>query len=288
MSWQRKPVPDTTLTEGTQDILQTQPYLSQETPLETSPGSQEEHWTSPPVESSKKVKVQLSPMRLKSQLPGLRKATREGPSPGLPGGTSTVLGAAGAVTSKFMIFANRMTTEEHQRMSPPGATQVVVQSQPQPQAIDSPKDQWGTSLKYTMTNPAKPPQAEDFHKTHTERGLFPSRTKVPKVEEVTLGDQQGRRVSSQGKRCEPKTDIVFLKVHKSASSTVMNILFRFGETHNLTFAFPNGGGNQLFYPRHFLASFVQGFSPWSPQRFNILCHHMRFLQPEVWAKPLMP
>ncbi|NWR79710.1 G3ST2 sulfotransferase, partial [Centropus unirufus] len=79
----------------------------------------------------------------------------------------------------------------------------------------------------------------------------------------------------------PKTDIVFLKVHKSASSTVMNILFRFGETHNLTFAFPVGGGNQLYYPHHFLARFVQGFSPRSPQPFNILCHHMRFLQPEV-------
>ncbi|XP_074449127.1 galactose-3-O-sulfotransferase 2-like [Larus michahellis] len=81
--------------------------------------------------------------------------------------------------------------------------------------------------------------------------------------------------------CKPKTDIVFLKVHKSASSTVMNILFRFGEMHNLTFAFPIGGGNQLFYPRHFLARFVEGFSPSSPRRFNILCHHMRFLQPEV-------
>ncbi|KFZ60622.1 Galactose-3-O-sulfotransferase 2, partial [Antrostomus carolinensis] len=79
----------------------------------------------------------------------------------------------------------------------------------------------------------------------------------------------------------PKTDIVFLKVHKSASSTVMNVLFRFGETHNLTFAFPIGGGNQLFYPHHFLAKFVQGFSPQSPKQFNILCHHMRFLQPEV-------
>uniref|UniRef100_A0A8C9N0M0 Galactose-3-O-sulfotransferase 2 n=1 Tax=Serinus canaria TaxID=9135 RepID=A0A8C9N0M0_SERCA len=83
----------------------------------------------------------------------------------------------------------------------------------------------------------------------------------------------------QGER--PKTDIVFLKVHKSASSTVMNILFRFGEMHNLTFAFPQGGGYQLYYPYHFLARFVQGFSPLSPRRFNILCHHMRFLQPEV-------
>ncbi|KFP44126.1 Galactose-3-O-sulfotransferase 2, partial [Chlamydotis macqueenii] len=79
----------------------------------------------------------------------------------------------------------------------------------------------------------------------------------------------------------PKTDIVFLKVHKSASSTVMNILFRFGETHNLTFAFPTGGGNQLFYPHPFLARFVQGYSARSPRQFNILCHHMRFLQPEV-------
>ncbi|KFQ09756.1 Galactose-3-O-sulfotransferase 2, partial [Haliaeetus albicilla] len=79
----------------------------------------------------------------------------------------------------------------------------------------------------------------------------------------------------------PKTDIVFLKVHKSASSTVINVLFRFGETHNLTFAFPIGGGNQLSYPHHFFARFVQGFSPRSPRRFNILCHHMRFLQPEV-------
>ncbi|KFP50866.1 Galactose-3-O-sulfotransferase 2, partial [Cathartes aura] len=79
----------------------------------------------------------------------------------------------------------------------------------------------------------------------------------------------------------PKTDIVFLKVHKSASSTVINILFRFGDTHNLTFAFPVGGGNQLYYPHHFLARSVQGFSPSSPRRFNIVCHHMRFLQPEV-------
>ncbi|XP_074402788.1 galactose-3-O-sulfotransferase 2-like [Zonotrichia albicollis] len=107
-------------------------------------------------------------------------------------------------------------------------------------------------------------------------------TEAFKIEEVTPGEvRQARGVTSQGKTCKPKTDIVFLKVHKSASSTVMNILFRFGEMHNLTFAFPKGGGFQLYYPHHFLAKFVQGFSPLSPRRFNILCHHMRFLQPEA-------
>uniref|UniRef100_A0A8C5T383 Galactose-3-O-sulfotransferase 2 n=1 Tax=Malurus cyaneus samueli TaxID=2593467 RepID=A0A8C5T383_9PASS len=98
---------------------------------------------------------------------------------------------------------------------------------------------------------------------------------------VTLQVVEKLHDPSQEKMCKPKTDIVFLKVHKSASSTVMNILFRFGEMHNLTFAFPVGGGFQLYYPHHFLAKFVQGFSPQSPRRFNILCHHMRFLQPEV-------
>ncbi|XP_059678814.1 galactose-3-O-sulfotransferase 2 [Gavia stellata] len=280
--WQRKAMPDSTLTESMQDVFQMQLYFSQETPRESSPDSQKEHWTWQPVESSKKVKAHPSFTRLKSQLPGLRKAIREGPSPSLPERISAVLGGADAVTSKFIIFANRMTAEEHGRTSPPGMRQVVVQSRSQPQATGSPHHRWGSLLKHSLPNSAQPPQAEDFSKTDLERGLFPSWTEVSKGDEVTPGEgQQARGVSSQGETCEPKTDIVFLKVHKSASSTVMNVLFRFGETHNLTFAFPMGGGNQLSYPHHFLARFVQGFSPRSPQRFNILCHHMRFLQPEV-------
>lgn len=81
--------------------------------------------------------------------------------------------------------------------------------------------------------------------------------------------------------CKPKTHIVFLKVHKSASSTVMNILFRFGDTHNLTFAFPSNGGHQLYYPDYFTSAIVEGYSPNKDSQFNIMCHHMRFFQPEV-------
>ncbi|XP_064311906.1 galactose-3-O-sulfotransferase 2 [Phalacrocorax carbo] len=279
--WQRKAVPDPTSTESTQDIFQMHLSLSQETPPENSPGSQKEHRMWQPMEKTKKVKAHLSSMRLKSELPGLRKATRVGSSVSPLGRISTVLGDTDAVTSKFIILASRLTTEEH-RTSSPGTVQVVVQTPSQPQPMGFPQHQWGSSLKHTMPNSAQPPQAEDFYKTDLVRGIFPSWTEVSKVEGMTPGEgQQARGVSSQGETCEPKTDIVFLKVHKSASSTVMNILFRFGDTHNLTFAFPVRGGNQLSYPRHFLATFVKGFSPRSPQRFNILCHHMRFLQPEV-------
>ncbi|XP_027763776.1 galactose-3-O-sulfotransferase 2-like [Empidonax traillii] len=160
-------------------------------------------------------------------------------------------------------------------------TQVEVQNQSQPQAMASPSHQRGSSLTHPIPNSAQALQAEDFNETHLETGFFLNWTAASTVKQVTNGGQRARGVAPQGKTCEPQTDIVFLKVHKSASSTVMNILFRFGETHNLTFAFPVGGGFQLYYPHHFMAKFVQGFSPKSPQRFNILCHHMRFLQPEV-------
>nr|XP_026650815.1 galactose-3-O-sulfotransferase 2-like [Zonotrichia albicollis] len=167
-------------------------------------------------------------------------------------------------------------------MSPPGMVQVEVQSQTRPQAVTSLHPEWGTSFTQPIPNSPQPLQAEDSYKTDLQTGFLPSWTEAFKIEEVTPGEvRQARGVTSQGKTCKPKTDIVFLKVHKSASSTVMNILFRFGEMHNLTFAFPKGGGFQLYYPHHFLAKFVQGFSPLSPRRFNILCHHMRFLQPEV-------
>jgi len=37
------------------------------------------------------------------------------------------------------------------------------------------------------------------------------------------------------------TKIVFLKTHKTASSTLQNALLRFGEKQNLTFALPKKG-----------------------------------------------
>ncbi|KAM9794001.1 galactosylceramide sulfotransferase isoform 2-T2 [Syngnathus typhle] len=50
--------------------------------------------------------------------------------------------------------------------------------------------------------------------------------------------------------CSPSVNIMFLKTHKTASSTLLNILFRFGEKHKLKFAFPDGR-NDFFYPSAF-------------------------------------
>ncbi|XP_006875290.1 PREDICTED: galactose-3-O-sulfotransferase 2-like [Chrysochloris asiatica] len=86
---------------------------------------------------------------------------------------------------------------------------------------------------------------------------------------------------SRAASCQPRTHLFFLKVHKSASSTVANILFRFGEKHHLTFALPANRAPHFSYPRHFSARDVEGFSGSLGPRFDILCQHLRFEPTEV-------
>ncbi|XP_033895773.2 uncharacterized protein LOC117423752 [Acipenser ruthenus] len=86
--------------------------------------------------------------------------------------------------------------------------------------------------------------------------------------------------------CQQKTHIVFLKTHKTASSTILNILYRFGDARNLTFALPHGKHNQLFYPFYFTAFFVEGFKSKTIKEYDIMCNHMRFHISEV--RKVMP
>ncbi|XP_044211074.1 galactose-3-O-sulfotransferase 2 isoform X1 [Thunnus albacares] len=81
--------------------------------------------------------------------------------------------------------------------------------------------------------------------------------------------------------CQPKSHIVFLKTHKTASSTILNILYRYGESRNLTFALPLNKHSQLFYPFPFASHFVEGVSSRSVREFHIMCNHMRFRKAEV-------
>lgn len=83
---------------------------------------------------------------------------------------------------------------------------------------------------------------------------------------------------------KPKhTNILFLKTHKTASSTMQNLLFRFAERHNLTVGLPVlACGHQFCYPRAFSAHHVhlRNLTP------NIITNHMRFNRAEL--RRLMP
>ncbi|XP_066858572.1 galactose-3-O-sulfotransferase 2 isoform X1 [Anser cygnoides] len=80
--------------------------------------------------------------------------------------------------------------------------------------------------------------------------------------------------------CHAKTNVMFLKTHKTASSTVLNILFRFTEKYNLTIALPADQRFHLGYPKRFMTSFVEKFQT-KGQNYNIMCNHLRFNPSEV-------
>ncbi|XP_030647821.1 galactosylceramide sulfotransferase [Chanos chanos] len=92
---------------------------------------------------------------------------------------------------------------------------------------------------------------------------------------TTPGANSSQRGAEQ---CTPKVDIMFMKTHKTASSTLLNILFRFGEKHQLKFAFPDSR-NDFFYPSFFHRSQVKDYRP--GMCFNIISNHMRFNAAEV-------
>ncbi|KAF4085765.1 hypothetical protein AMELA_G00098740 [Ameiurus melas] len=92
--------------------------------------------------------------------------------------------------------------------------------------------------------------------------------------------------SNRNGTCQLKNHIVFLKTHKTASSTILNILYRYGDTHNLTFALPVYMHSQLYYPHFFMSHFVEGMKSRRVTEFHIMCNHMRFRGPEV--RKVMP
>lgn len=80
--------------------------------------------------------------------------------------------------------------------------------------------------------------------------------------------------------CRPQKHIMFLKTHKTASSTVLNMLYRFGEEQGLRFALPMG--YQFGYPLPFIAQRVKGYRGPHVVEFDVMGNHMRFYKPEVW------
>uniref|UniRef100_UPI0037E93DB5 galactosylceramide sulfotransferase n=1 Tax=Semicossyphus pulcher TaxID=241346 RepID=UPI0037E93DB5 len=75
---------------------------------------------------------------------------------------------------------------------------------------------------------------------------------------------------------KPRTQtpaVVFLKTHKTGSSTVQNLLFRMGERDKATFAFPHHT-YQFNYPDKFRAKFVDELPDGSSQ-YDLLCSNMR-------------
>ncbi|KAK3751809.1 hypothetical protein QZH41_013275, partial [Actinostola sp. cb2023] len=104
-----------------------------------------------------------------------------------------------------------------------------------------------------------------------------SLSKMNRVETERSGD--GREsVITKPTKCSPRSNIVFLKTHRTGSSTVTNILNRYGNKHNLTFVLPRRGKYRLGWPYKFTSA---SYSPLQGRIPNILCNHARYDREEL-------
>lgn len=79
--------------------------------------------------------------------------------------------------------------------------------------------------------------------------------------------------SIQTKKCTPAKSVIFLKTHKTGSSTITNIMQRYADAHDLKVALPK---NHIFFgwPNTFEDKYVLGYKPGI--KYNILMNHARF------------
>ncbi|XP_014293483.1 galactosylceramide sulfotransferase-like [Halyomorpha halys] len=83
------------------------------------------------------------------------------------------------------------------------------------------------------------------------------------------------RIENYQLRKDERQNIVFLKTHKCASSTVQNILLRYGYIRNLDFVIPPNS-NYLGHPEHFTKSMIPSEMKTQMNKYNIFTHHTRF------------
>lgn len=84
--------------------------------------------------------------------------------------------------------------------------------------------------------------------------------------------------------CKPETKVAFAKTHKTGSSTLQNIFFRYGDENSLTFAIPE---------RSWMYSFKEPFNhtmisnlPWAKLGYDLFIFHSVWNYPEV--KQVLP
>ena len=110
------------------------------------------------------------------------------------------------------------------------------------------------------------------------------------MEELCLCDEEDEireeveEVEEEEEGCQPVTKIAFAKTHKTGSSTVQNMLLRFGVKHDLTFGMPPN--SWMFSVIDELHSEVVTKGPWQALGFDIFAFHCRWDYHEV--KKIIP
>eukprot|EP00092_Neocalanus_flemingeri_P001950 GFUD01002081.1.p1 GENE.GFUD01002081.1~~GFUD01002081.1.p1 ORF type:complete len:386 (+),score=88.88 GFUD01002081.1:41-1198(+) len=101
---------------------------------------------------------------------------------------------------------------------------------------------------------------------------------LPKLQTTNKGQTMEETIFLDKKVMKKKMNIVYLKTHKCASSSMQNIFLRFGERNNLIFVLPIQVGNYL---GDGASKFSQSMVAAEPKQNNILCLHTRYNRKEM-------
>ncbi|XP_037094319.1 galactosylceramide sulfotransferase-like isoform X2 [Pollicipes pollicipes] len=113
--------------------------------------------------------------------------------------------------------------------------------------------------------------ASDQRTSHAYRALLPP---PPQQLLSMAGDDGPKMAGDDSDNCVPRDSIFFLKTHKCASSTVQNILMRYGEKHSLNFVL-GSTGNYVGSPTPFNRLFIPDWLWPRSGKFDVFAHHTR-------------
>ena len=95
---------------------------------------------------------------------------------------------------------------------------------------------------------------------------------LPDTSKVLYGEIQ---------QCRVKKKIIFAKTHKTGSTTLQNILFRFGHQHQLLFVLPKSGTHYFNLKTHFRRSMADLYRLYNNVRSDLLLFIKSFVSPSV-------
>jgi galactosylceramide sulfotransferase/galactose-3-O-sulfotransferase 3 len=91
-------------------------------------------------------------------------------------------------------------------------------------------------------------------------------------------------VAPRNAKCSPVNNVVLVKVHKCASSTIANILTRYGMKRHLNFALPRLEIGHIGWPMSLLPEYIEPIG--RNRTINIIAHHITYN--ETTLKKVMP
>ena len=97
---------------------------------------------------------------------------------------------------------------------------------------------------YHFTNSHKS-RSYSYHVPESEDSRVEVTEYQPDTKKILYGEDR---------QCREKRKIIFAKTHKTGSTTLQNILFRFGQEHNLLFILPKSGTHYFNLKSHFRKS----------------------------------